>query len=449
MHHSLITSILIIATSAASAQEVLTVDAAVNLALERSPAVQAARSAAEAADARHRKARGFRLPTVDLSETYSRTDNPAEAFAMTLNQKRFDFDDFLVSDPNNPDALNTWITRLEVVQPVYTGGELSARIGQAELMATAENLTWRHVREQVAFDTMTAFTNTAKAREYLELLKQARKTTSEHVDLADRYAAQGLIVKAELLKAQVELAKMDEMVANAIRDAKLAEAALNFHMGLDQNLTHRLAQLPPPHPITNEIGTWLESGLEKRADLQAAQQRLDVGRLEEKAVRSGFLPEVAVIGRYDLYDDSPFGSNGDSASVVAVATINLFRGGSDAAGLEAARFDTSSGKYRIKRFEEGIRLEIQQAWRDLQTARQRHATAHTAVEAAREALRVREHRFKQGLDKMIDLLDAETALRESEVRELVARYDLTLAGQRLHYASGTPLTTPASLTENS
>jgi outer membrane protein TolC len=37
---------------------------------------------------------------------------------------------------------------------------------------------------------------------------------------------------------------------------------------------------------------------------------------------------------------------------------------------------------------------------------------------------------------MIDLLDAETSLRESEVRELVARYDLAIASYRLHFSSG-------------
>ena len=38
--------------------------------------------------------------------------------------------------------------------------------------------------------------------------------------------------------------------------------------------------------------------------------------------------------------------------------------------------------------------------------------------------------------RMIDLLDAETALREAEVRELVARYDATLAAYRLNFATG-------------
>jgi len=40
---------------------------------------------------------------------------------------------------------------------------------------------------------------------------------------------------------------------------------------------------------------------------------------------------------------------------------------------------------------------------------------------------------------MIDLLDAETALREAELRELVARYDIALDNHRLRYVSGATL----------
>ena len=93
-----------------------------------------------------------------------------------------------------------------------------------------------------------------------------------------------------------------------------------------------------------------------------------------------------------------------------------------------------------QRFEEGVRLEVQQAWQNLATARTRLTTALDAFAAAREALRVRESRFKQGLDKMTDLLDAETALREAEMRELIARYDVALDTDRLRYAAGTSLT---------
>ncbi|NOZ96137.1 MAG: TolC family protein [Acidobacteria bacterium] len=83
----------------------------------------------------------------------------------------------------------------------------------------------------------------------------------------------------------------------------------------------------------------------------------------------------------------------------------------------------------------------------MDTARSRHATARAALAAARESQRVREERFKQGLDKMIDLLDADTQLREAEVRELTARYDVVLATYRLYFSSGKSLIATVNPTE--
>ncbi|MCG6961739.1 MAG: TolC family protein [Acidobacteria bacterium] len=431
--------LLILASAAAAENPALTIGEAVRSALQHNPAAAAARSSADAAAARARQAKGFRLPRVDLTEMYDRTDNPAEAFAFQLNQERFDFPTFAQSDPNNPQPVTTWMTRLEVVQPLYTGGKLSARIGQASLMAEAEKLTHSRTEEQVTFDTVTAFTNLAKAREYAALLKKARQTTAAHVSLAGKYAAQGMILDAEVLKAKVYLAQMDELVEQASNRGRLAEAALDFQMGIDQTTHQTLAPLPSPPRVGSDMTHWTDAAVDQRRDLNAARRKVEAGRLEEKVARSGWLPEIAVIGRYDLYDHSMFGTHGDSGSIMAVAKINLFRGGSDRAAQAAARYQSSANESNVHRFEEGVRLEVQQAWDDLGTARARHNTALASLDSAKESLRVREQRFKQGLDKMIDLLDAETQLREAEIRELVARYDTALATYRLYFASGTSL----------
>jgi outer membrane protein TolC len=430
---------LTLAFSSLGAAE-LTMEEAVATALENNPSVRAAFERSQAAVARQNQAKGHRLPTLDLSEIYSYTNNPAEVFAFTLNQGRFDFDEFFASDPNNPDALSTWITRLEFTLPIYTGGQLGSRIDQAGQMATAEDLRWHHAREKVAFDTMTAFTNLAKAREQVELMEKARSTTAEHVNLAESFAGQGLILDAEVLKARVFLAEVDELLAQAANSARLAEAALNFEMGTDQNLPRHVASLPPAPAAPGDLDDWVAAGVEDRRDLRAARKELEAGRMEEKAAKPWYLPEIAATGRYELYDDQIFGSNGHSGSVMAFAKLNLYKGGSAAAKKTAARHEAASGEANVQRFEEGVRLEVQQAWHDLNTARARLATANGSLTAAREALRVREHRFKQGLDKMIDLLDAETALREAELRELVARYDIALSTYRLMFVSGGNLT---------
>jgi len=430
--------VLVIAATTVGAQE-LNIDAAVNAALVNNPEVIAARERAAAATKRFDGGKSHRLPKIGLSESFAYTNNPAEVFALTLNQGRFDMEEFFLSDPNNPDPLSTFITTIDFELPIYTGGKLSARVGQAEAMATAEDYFLAHTQEKVVFETITAYVNLAKAREHQALLEKARSTTAEHVRLAEKYAAEGVILDADVLQARVYLSEMDELLTRATNGARLAEAALNFQMGADQTVPRELAPLAPALPVVGDLNDWITAAVEDRRDLAAARRKLEAGRLEEKATRPGYFPEVAVLGNYSLYDDTLFGSNGHSGSVMAVARINLLGGGSNTAARAAARHETASFEADIRRFEQGVRLEVQQAWQNRATAETRHSTAKSSLAAATEAVRVRESRFKQGLDKMVDLLDAETGLREAEMREMVARYDVALDTNRLRYVSGATL----------
>lgn len=440
--------VLALGVTSLPAGDTLTAEEAVSTALANSPALAASDAEREAAEARAAQAGGHWWPRLDLVEMYHGTNNPSEVFAYQLNQERFDMDEFFGSDPNSPDWLNNWMTRVELVQPVWLGGRLQSEVNQAKLMAEARQHQHRRVREQVAFDTLTAFTNLTKAREYHELMVKARSTTAEHLRIAEEFAEVGMIVDAEVLKARVYLSEMDELVTRAEAGARLAEAALNFHMGLDQSTPRELAPLPANSAIDESLEAWLDRALKQRDDLRSARTKRDAGKLEEKKARSGFMPQIAVIGRYDLYDDQFLGSNGNSGSVMVNARINLFRGGADRKALDAARHQTRSYDENIDRFEEGIRLEVRQAWQDLATARARRETARAALAAAEEALRITGERFQQGLEKMIDLLDAETALREAEVRELTARYDEAFAIHRLHFAAGRSLTDTDTATED-
>jgi outer membrane protein TolC len=60
------------------------------------------------------------------------------------------------------------------------------------------------------------------------------------------------------------------------------------------------------------------------------------------------------------------------------------------------------------------------------------------VGQAERALQIVEDRFDQGVVRIADVLDAETALDDARVRELDARFDLQRARRSLAFASGLP-----------
>lgn len=458
--------LLALALAAPLSARPLDLEDAILIARENSRVAEAARARADAAGEMRWESYGYLLPSVDLMEIGIRSEQPGEVFGLMMNRR----DDMvglmgrafgMTADAQGrlstlgmdndvmvePDAMNTYVTRVQAEMPLFAGGMIVNRIRQADLAADAIELGSERDLDRVEFDVATSWSDLAKAREYRDLLQRALATTEEHVRMARDYHEAGFLVSSEVLRAQVYLAEMQEMVARGENGARLAQAALNFNLGIDQASEHELGAMPPLPPQDRDLAEWAATAVDGRQDLAAARKQLAAGEIEPWVAAAAFLPTVGLQGSYDYYDDTVFGTGEGSYSVKAALTFNVFRGGSDRARLAQARHKARAWRQDVSRFEEGVRLEVQQAWGDLESARLRHEAASAALEAGRENLRVVENRFREGVAKMIDLLDAETALRQVEVRELVSRYDSHLAAFRLRHAAGLPLVETMERTE--
>jgi outer membrane protein TolC len=303
------------------------------------------------------------------------------------------------------------------------------------LAALAASKSRARTADAAALAAAEAYVQLAQARELAALLATSRDTVGRHVATARAYVEQGMLVRSELLRAEVELARLEDLLAEAQGGARLAETALSFRLGADLGETWELAPLPDAVLAPGEVAAWVAEG-GSRADLAAAKEMVEAGKLEESVRRAAAMPRVGVVLRHDRYDDFPFGVNGGSSAVLAMAGIDLWNGGRHRAAADAARAEAEAGERDVERMERGIRLAVEQAWERLSTALARMATAARSLDAAREAERIVSERFRAGVVKTLDLLDATTARREAETREVVARADAHLAALKLVFEAG-------------
>ncbi|HUP23089.1 MAG TPA: TolC family protein [Thermoanaerobaculia bacterium] len=413
------------------------IDLASAMARARANAREVAASDArrDAAEERVRIARSFRRPQIRLSETWIRTDSPAQAFALQLEQERFSFPEFAAADPNSPEAIDAATTRLELEVPLWTGGEITARIAQASHVAEGAAASGERAADAAALAAGSAWVRLAQARERVALLERARDAVAAHVELARAYTDEGMLVRSELLRAEVELAGAEDLLIEARGDARVAEAELSFRLAAPLGTTWELGAVPAPPPLEEELAPWLATVADRR-DLRAARSLLAAGELEARAQRAGRLPRVGLVARGDLVDDTLFGSHGDSTTVLAVAQLELWNGGRRRAAIAAAEAEAVAGRAEVELLAEGVRLEVERALSAARVARARQATAASALQAAEESLRIVEERFRAGVVQTIDVLDAATARREAETRELVARAEANLAALGLAFTAG-------------
>ena len=116
-------SFLLVMAMPLLAQEPLSLREAVRLALRENQSIAAANAGMRASAARIDEAHAGRLPKLNYSESFARSDNPVYVFSSLLTQHQFGAGNFNIGPLNRPDSLNNFQSLLTVDQPLYDAGQ--------------------------------------------------------------------------------------------------------------------------------------------------------------------------------------------------------------------------------------------------------------------------------------------------------------------------------------
>ena len=115
-------------TAAAQAQQQpLTLRGAVDQALEKNPALQASKDQADASHARVGEARAGWFPRLDVSQGFTRGNNPIYVFGSLLTQRQFTAANFNLSRLNAPTPLDNFQTRIDGQMSIFDSGRTCLR----------------------------------------------------------------------------------------------------------------------------------------------------------------------------------------------------------------------------------------------------------------------------------------------------------------------------------
>ena len=118
------------------------------------------------------------------------------------------------------------------------------------------------------------------------------------------------------------------------------------------------------------------------------------------------------------------GEGYDFGTASLVFTWRSFDGGGDEARARQARAAERQVVLRQEEIAQQIRLEVQQAFDRLTTARDSLATAAARADAARAAFRIASRKRDEGVISQVEFIDARSALTGAELNHNVTRFDV-------------------------
>ncbi len=338
----------------------------------------------------------------------------------------------------------SWQVAIEAQQVIYSGGQISAAIKIAKFTEDAAYYQLRDIIDQVIASVRTQFTAVLTTRALITVAEETVKLQQDQLkDQKNRFDA-GTVPKFNVLRAEVELANVQPDLIRARNNYLIAEINLAKTLGLDPG--------PMGKPGFNAVGELLvverPFGLQNALDLARARrpflkvQRQQILSQAEriKVALAGYKPSLNANVGYEFRNSRFSEDLGDEINgwfFGVTGKWNLFDGLATSGKVQQARAQLESAKINYDDSVQKVDLEVQQAYANLETARETIKSQQKNVEQALESLRLAQERFGAGAGTQLEVLDARTALTKARSTELQSRGDYNTALAEFDRATAT------------
>jgi outer membrane protein len=408
----------------------ITLSNCLEAAVSASPDLQTVDARLQASRAASRQAASAYYPLVNLSGSWTRTDNPPQAFFMALNQRQAS----LQSDFNQPDDTENLRGSVGVQWRLFDGGRRGADRRTAGLGADIAALQLEAARNELIHQVTRAYYSVLQAHAFSAVQEEAVRSIEESLRVATERLKAGGAIKTDTLNLEVQLSQAREDLIRARNGTHLAIAALNTAIGREQVGAGSAAALDPG-PATLVRPDQRARTTEQRAEWRAAALGVRLAGEQAARARSEYVPTLSAFGSADW--DSDGSSDFEQSYLAGVAAeVNVFDGFRTRSGVAQARAALVGARAERERVQNRLVFDVTQATLAEREAWQRIEVSEASLRSAEEALRITRERYQQGAADITELMTAQVGLTATRTRQVAARYDYLVARSNVQRAVG-------------
>ena len=423
----------VIALPGRSVGEVLELDRVVELALERNPGLKAVEERRDEVQAGVREAWADAYPQLAFRGSWGRSRNPS-----LLNSP--DFEEIIEQFPGfSPAVQELYNLSVELSQPLFTSGKVGAGIKLAKLVVGVNEAQIGTTRLDAGLIAAEAYFRLLEAHAALETIEIQRQTRQESLDVVEARYELGDATRLEQLQAQAALAELDPLVDEARGGVEVRRIQLRSVLNLPPDYSLEVAEMEGPLPAVPTRDRALAYAFEHRPefdDLELQHQALDKQKTIERAETR---PRVDLNGFYGhtarFYQDLDDKEFADWAVGIGLRW-EFFDGGrrkGKVAGLDSQQDQV---EWLQADLENRVEQEVQQALTEYITALSRWQAAEISAKASREANRVAQESYQEGVALQADWLTAQERDIQAEFVLVRSYYDARISAARLGRAVG-------------
>lgn len=414
--------------------QIISFKEAIAIALENNHELKGMKNSLNASESDIGISRSYLMPKVSVGEDFVTTNNPAQVFALKLNQTRLTSTDFANAPGsfNNPGNITNFLTYGLIQIPVYNKASLEA-LKMAKIQYSANGYVYLRKQEELVKNVSQAYLQIGTAQEYIKVAEQGLKEASEHLRIAQvRYKSE-LGLYSDVLRAKTEVSEAEQKLITANKNFKVAKRALGLLLGTKNSI--EISNVTPVLDL--KTIDYYQGFMALRSDIKAMEANVQNAKNGIKLAQADWFPTLNLNASYNLYNNSyPFGAEGNNYIAGAFFKWDAFDG-------NKRKYETIKAKYKTKEAEEyleslknAVDFKVFEAFLSVEEANKNFELSQVALKSAEEGERLVMKRWQASLSPFVDVLDSQTNLDRARANLIKSSNDLKAQLIALYFESG-------------
>jgi outer membrane protein len=425
-----------------SAQEVITIEQAVDNTLKNNLNIKQAAFSAALSEEDLRQSKNALLPTVNgtinQSMQWGRSQQLSGLFENTQNY-------------NLSPTVNANVA-------VFGGGTKINQIRQNKFLLDAGKTNIDKVKNDLILQVVTAYLQVLNNQDQVRATQQQLEVANSTLKREQALLDVGNKTLADISQAKSQSATAELNLTDAQNQLAISYLTLGQLMEIQPPMTFKV-QPPLVNEIENLKTTYVPNDIYKQAMESFPDIRLAINysKAAEKGVdvaRGSFFPQITFGGGlgsayYYQFNASQFRQNGGFGSQLSDnfgkflsmgISIPILNGFQTRSNVRRAKITLLQRRNDETLAKNNLIKVINQAVADLNAAKSRFTSTQNAFEAQKDAFYVIEQRYNVGLVNSLDFSTAQTNRNKAEIDFILAKYDLIFRAKVIDYYLGKQIT---------
>ena len=430
-------SVLIITGPVNAQSQIITLDEAINLALENNMDVKVSLLNSQKSRAAVREAFGYAMPSLDASADFShflkKPKMPFPDFTALLTNATYSilFDENVIPRDENKflpvqtqlqsfAQSNNYNASLTLTQILFSSAVFRG-IGASQIYYDLSVAELRNTISKTKLNVERAFYGALLTKELLTIAKASFDNAQENFRNVSALYEQGFVSDFDRMQAEIRvenirptLLQMENMQVTTLNDLKLV---MGIDQALDIDVKGEFVYVPEDLPEEEDV---IDFALSNNFSLRSLKLKRDVDEAFIDLDLAEYWPTLAAFGNYTYAGSSDQWNfqNYSAATVGLNFSINLWQGNRTKNRVEQSTITYKQTGEQFEQLKEYVVSQVKAKYLELKRVQSLVEAQERNVSLAERSYEISTLRYKEGTGNQLEVQNSDVALRQARVNRI-------------------------------